>query len=230
MNEIHRPDVGFTQVGNRALQDKNLSLKAKGMYAYLYSKPVKWEFSGNRMVEEMKDGRRSIFGALKELEKAGYLKRLKLSNGKVKYFLDFEPDAQNEDQGLKQPDAHFSKVRFQQSAETSTISNTDSESNTYTESNTIASPTAPQGFSLNKELEKLEESPRRDLGIIALYFRERSPNFTSKEQYNIALKRHLRAAKQLSLFTDNQIVVAADFVKTKYPEWTLETVLKQLTK
>ncbi len=229
MNEIHRPEVGFTQVGNRALQDKNLSLKAKGLYAYLYSKPVKWEFSGDRMIEEMKDKRFSVYATLKELEKAGYLKRVRFSNGKVKYFLDIEPTAENQHQGLKQPTAENHHLQKSSLMKISSISNTDSESNTYKESNTNCDVPS-QEFSLEEEINKLEDSPRRDLGIIALYFRERSPDLKSKEQYKIALKRHLRAAKQLSLFTDNQIVVAADFVKTKYPEWTLETVLKQLTK
>lgn len=85
-------------------------------------------------------------------------------------------------------------------------------------------------FSLKEEIQKLEENPRRDLNIIGLYFRERNPNFSNKEQYSIALKRHLRAAKLLISFTDSQIISATNFVKTKYPEWTIETIMKQLTK
>ena len=65
-------------VANEVLKDKNLSFKAKGLYAYLFSKPDKWDFSSTRMVLETTDGRKAIMGMLTELEESGYLKRNKL--------------------------------------------------------------------------------------------------------------------------------------------------------
>jgi hypothetical protein len=85
-------------------------------------------------------------------------------------------------------------------------------------------------FSLKNEIQKLEDSPRRDLNIIALYFEERKPDLRSKEQLAIALKRHLRAAQDLKPFTDAQILSAVKKAKDFVPGWTLETLLKILTK
>jgi DNA-binding transcriptional MocR family regulator len=85
-------------------------------------------------------------------------------------------------------------------------------------------------FSLKDEIKKLEDSVRRDMNVIALYFEERKPDLQTKDQYQIALKRHLRAAKQLVPFTDNQILNGVKKAKFQTPEWTLETVVKMLTK
>lgn len=85
-------------------------------------------------------------------------------------------------------------------------------------------------FSLKGEIRKLEDSPRRDLNIIAMYFEERKPNIQSKEQLSIAIKRHLRPAKDLVPFTDDQILDALPKAKKATAEFTLETLIKMLTK
>lgn len=94
----------------------------------------------------------------------------------------------------------------------------------------IATNVAPAVFSLKEEIEKLYESPRRDLNLIGWYFEKRKPDIRSKEQFASALTRHLRAAKQLSPFTDEQLGRAHRYVETEYPEWTLETITKKLSK
>ncbi len=91
-----------------------------------------------------------------------------------------------------------------------------------------AAPAAP--FSLNTQIEKMEANSRRDLNIIAFYFRERKSKFNDMAQLQVGIRRHLRAAKQLIPFTDDQISKAARKAATDYPEWTLETVTKILTK
>jgi phage replication O-like protein O len=85
-------------------------------------------------------------------------------------------------------------------------------------------------FSLKEEIQKLEDSPRRDLNIIALYFSERKPDLQSKAQLSVAIKRHLRAAKDLTPFTDNQIIKAFDRSKEQTKDWTIETAVKNATK
>lgn len=86
-------------------------------------------------------------------------------------------------------------------------------------------------FVLAEEIKKLEASPRRDLGIIALYFESRKPEFKNKEQYRIALRRHLKPAKDLSNFTDEQIIKALEYAEKEYKDiYTLETLIKILTK
>lgn len=85
-------------------------------------------------------------------------------------------------------------------------------------------------FNLRDEIKKLEDNSRRDLNIVALYFDERKPDLQTKEQFAVALKRHLRAAKDLKPFTDAQILGAIKKAKEFVPGWTLETLLKILTK
>lgn len=97
----------------------------------------------------------------------------------------------------------------------------------------LASPTATQQeevFSLKNEIQKLYESPRRDLNLIGWYFEKRQPDIRTKGQLQSALRRHLRAAKELSPFTDDQLGKAWRYVASEYPEWTLETLLKKLVK
>lgn len=85
-------------------------------------------------------------------------------------------------------------------------------------------------FSLKEEIKKLEDSPRRDLNIIAMYLEERKPDIRNKEQLSVAIKRHLRGAKQLVPFTDNQILDALPKARKATDEFTLETLIKILTK
>ena len=86
MNVIIKPRNYFTQVSNHILINKEISLKAKGVYCYLISKPDNYEFSADRIANECKEGRKAILTAVSELENAGYLHRVKLSNGKVNYY------------------------------------------------------------------------------------------------------------------------------------------------
>lgn len=86
-------------------------------------------------------------------------------------------------------------------------------------------------FSLKEEIKKLNESERRDLNIIGLFFEERNPNFENRKQYNTAIKRHIKPANQLKDFSDTQLIDAIEYAKKEYKEiYTLETLLKILTK
>lgn len=93
--------IPFTQVANSVLLDTNLSLKAKGLFAYLYSKPIGWDFSHLRMAEELKESKNTILSIIQELEQAGYLLRKRQSNGRVVYQLSFEPHTKNWEEGEK---------------------------------------------------------------------------------------------------------------------------------
>lgn len=86
-------------------------------------------------------------------------------------------------------------------------------------------------FSLKEEIKKLEDSPRRDLQIIGYYLSERMPDIRSKEQLSATIKRHLRAAKKIEMFEDDQIVSKMKLAKSLLPkEFTLDTCWKLLTK
>lgn len=100
----YKLEVPFTQIANSVLNDKRLSLKAKGLFSYLYSKPDGWDFSSKRIALQSTDGEASVLSGLKELEECGYLVRVKQSDGRMDYQLNFtvEPNRENPKQGKSQ--------------------------------------------------------------------------------------------------------------------------------
>lgn len=86
----------YTVIYNHALHNRNLSMKAKGLYAFMWSLPPDWDYSINGLVAVLKEGRDAINEALKELEKEGYLVRAVLRSGgkfsDMDYILSEHPD------------------------------------------------------------------------------------------------------------------------------------------
>ena len=72
VNKRKNPYVVMDKTG---LEDENLSFKAKGLLAYLLSKPDNWTARINHLKKVSKDGRDSVRTGLKELEEHGYLTR-----------------------------------------------------------------------------------------------------------------------------------------------------------
>lgn len=71
----------YTVISNHVLQNNNLSLKAKGLYAFMWSLPDTWDYSVSGLTTVLKEGRDAINEALKELEREGYLVRSILRKG-----------------------------------------------------------------------------------------------------------------------------------------------------
>ena len=65
----------YTTISNQLFKNKTISLKAKGLMAYLLSLPSDWDLSINGIVACSKEGRRSIGNTIKELISAGYIER-----------------------------------------------------------------------------------------------------------------------------------------------------------
>jgi len=70
---------------NSLLNNKEISLRAKGLFAYIQSKPDGWSFSAERIALSHVEGRESIMSALKELENHGYLMRQKIHGERGKW-------------------------------------------------------------------------------------------------------------------------------------------------
>lgn len=71
----------FTIISNSVLKNANLTLKAKGLYAYMWSLPDDWDYSVAGLTKVLKEGKDAINEALKELEREGYLVRTILRAG-----------------------------------------------------------------------------------------------------------------------------------------------------
>lgn len=72
---------------------------------------------------------------------------------------------------------------------------------------------------------------REDINVIALYFEEKKIKFDTASEASAAIKRHLRAAKEVAKFGTDKIQKAVRKAKEEYPTlWTVETILKILTR
>ncbi len=79
----------FGAVPNELLNNPDISFKAKGLYAYLNSKPDNWDFSVERIAAQVKEGIDSVRAGIQELEKTNYLKRIKYQNEKGFWEIDY---------------------------------------------------------------------------------------------------------------------------------------------
>ena len=89
----------YATIPNDLVNSTEISLKAKGLFAYIQSKPDGWEFSAERISNQLKEGLPTINSALKELESNGYLKRERYQNEyghwMINYLLCEIPVAEN---------------------------------------------------------------------------------------------------------------------------------------
>lgn len=68
------PRESFAIIRNAVLEDPRLSFKAKGVIAYLLSRPPNWKANAEHLRKVSKDGRDAVLSAMKELRVCGYAK------------------------------------------------------------------------------------------------------------------------------------------------------------
>lgn len=78
--------VHYTQVGNEFLRDKSISLRAKGLAAYMCSHSAKkYKFTIRGLASQLQEGKQAITTTLQELEKAGYMRREQVRDESGRY-------------------------------------------------------------------------------------------------------------------------------------------------
>ncbi len=87
--KLSKKNIPFTMVANDVLYRDDISLKAKGLFAYLFSKPDGWDFAARRIANECVEEYKAILAGLRELEKAGLLKRQKQGDGRMDYLIEY---------------------------------------------------------------------------------------------------------------------------------------------
>lgn len=83
-----RPADRFAMIANAALEDSRLTWRARGVLAYLLSRPEGWSTSAERLAGQSpkgKEGRDSMRAVLAELEAAGYLRREKAQDARGRW-------------------------------------------------------------------------------------------------------------------------------------------------
>lgn len=126
-NTLRKEKIPFTQVPNNLVNDIKTSLKAKGLYLHMVSKPYDWNFTIFSMSKQIKDGETAIRNALSELKKLGWVMYKKSSDGSGEYFINYVPKLENpheEKTNMGKPNCGYS-----------TRINNKEPSNTYKENN-----------------------------------------------------------------------------------------------
>ena len=65
----------YTTMSNHHLRNKELSLKGKGLLSLMLSLPDEWDYTVRGLTYICKDGEDCIRATIRELERAGYVKR-----------------------------------------------------------------------------------------------------------------------------------------------------------
>ena len=121
----------FTIMSNHHLQNKNLSLKAKGLLSYMLSLPSDWDYSLAGLVANSKESKTSIRNTLNELKENHYLSITKLypnqtESKKIEYIYNIYEEPHLEPSMQKQ-DTENQYIDFQ-SLENDTQINTNKQS------------------------------------------------------------------------------------------------------
>lgn len=85
-------------------------------------------------------------------------------------------------------------------------------------------------FSLQEELEKMKQDKNRHIMLIGEYIEDKGLTPRNKYQLQQIIKRHLKPARNLADFDDDQIYRAYKQAEKEYSAWTLETLVKILTR
>jgi hypothetical protein len=79
---IKNAENPFVMMDKRALMDPALTYKAKGILAYLLSRPDNWTININDVINHSPDGEYAVRSGVKELIDAGYVRRIPERNEK----------------------------------------------------------------------------------------------------------------------------------------------------
>ena len=72
---VVKKKTDYTVISNVFLRDEKLSLKSKGLLAYVLSLPNDWVLYVSELANHHKDGTSAIYSAFKELTELGYVRR-----------------------------------------------------------------------------------------------------------------------------------------------------------
>ena len=81
--------TNYTKIDNRYLEDKNISLKAKGLLTLMLSLPDNWKFNVNGLCLLCKESKNAVNSAIKELKDNKYLEVEKTYDVSVRFIYEY---------------------------------------------------------------------------------------------------------------------------------------------
>lgn len=127
----------FTRIVNEALQDARLSFKARGLLAYMLTKPDHFRFYLDELMKHTTEKKDSIRSGMKELEQFGYVHRYAVKNERGK-IMSWELDIY-ESPSLR-PESGFPVVENPTLVTNDNILTNDKRFNKYIDFKTIQNP------------------------------------------------------------------------------------------
>ena len=162
----------FTQISNSALRKKELSLKARGLLAYMLSFSDEWDFSVSHIVRESGEREKSVRAALSELEAAGYVRHspIRSEEGKfvtVRYDVFETPDLRAETvsdisaetENTEQTEKHEQPKSLEKTEDTETEANSENGETPENAANSENGET-PENAEISEKTEASSSSPR----------------------------------------------------------------------
>ena len=138
-------NTGYTVMSNHHLRNKELSLKAKGLLSQMLSLPEDWDYTLAGLSYINREKIDAIREAIKELEKAGYIKRSRERDEKGRLrgadYVIYEQPQPDEEQEATPP-----------------ISDLPTLENPTLDNPTLEKPTSENPTQLNKDISSKEQS------------------------------------------------------------------------
>lgn len=217
LEDFHQKKMGSAVWQFMWCIDKITSINEEGVGKVLGGKPIK-------LVEFRGPSERTVSRNLNKLEKAGYLKLIHTPYGISIRVMKAKKKFGGRDAKNGVPN---------RSAKNGVPSDKNGVPNKTLQLDTTVdnAATSAAPFNFNNYLKELEEHKARHINVIGHYFEEKKIIFDTRLKANTAIKRHLRAAREVANFSDEEIMKATNEAKKQYGElWTVETLLKLLTR
>ena len=204
---IHRvKNKNYSVICNEVFKEKELSLKAKGLYALVMSLPDDWDFSLKGICELSKENYTAVNNAIKELIEAGYCQRGRVyDKGKISGFEYYFFEGKE-----KSPRLDFLNME-------------NLNDNKYTISNNPNSNTKGIKKSISNDIQKVEE----ETGLSFNDFYKLYPLKKSKQQAEKSWNRLSKADRQEAI--DKLPAYIADCIQEKRSFKHPSTYLNQRT-
>lgn len=181
----------YTTIYNGFLQDKTISLKAKGLLAFILSLPEDWDLSVAGLVMCTLEGKEAVGTAIRELVEKGYINRVRVHvNGKFK---GYNYEVFEEPRYFQKPDFQNSENQKTGNQKTGNPQQINTKGNNILKEESTNNICQNENFDENRELFSQEEK---------------------EEKKKSSAKKRKEAPKKISLHTACKNI----FIE-KYEEW-----------